>query len=377
MNIGYTPESFGILILLGFAAVFVLIILFQVARLIARLFGSKNDALALGLFAGMVALVFFGASFALDTMGERVSGRVTSRREVVWVNQRGGWRRQYMLDLSFSARGVTPPAVKLNDSGVIESFLKDKGEQHSTFNPDSTTYDRTQVNDTIELRALRVGGLALVRDAGRNTFTMLPWGWIGFGLLALAALILAWRQIGSLVIIAVTPLVVIMPLVDAWRDQRAADDLSAMTARATATVREVTRVKEWILGGMNRRSGDLDEFALRRHYDVVNLEFTPAGYRGPVIGVDAIDAPTDSAPAFAEGTTIEIRYDPNNPREARLEGRSRTWHWRDMLGVYADSTIALVAILILTLLYGWFATRAKRMIARRIQERLRSKSFRQ
>ncbi|MBO0861162.1 MAG: hypothetical protein J2P21_22285 [Chloracidobacterium sp.] len=39
------------------------------------------------------------------------------------------------------------------------------------------------------------------------------------------------------------------PLVNARRDQRAADDLSAMTARTTATVREVSRVKEWILGG--------------------------------------------------------------------------------------------------------------------------------
>src|SRR5215471_4711004 len=231
MNIGYTPESFGILILLGFAAVFVLIILYQVARLIARLFGSKNDTLALGLFAGMMALIFFGASLALDAMGERVSGRVTSRREAVWVSHRGGWRHQYLLDLSFSARGVTPPAVKLNDSGVIESFLKDKGEQHSTFDPDAATYDRTQVNDTIELRALRVGGLSLVRDAGRNTFTMLPWGWIGFGLLALAGLILAWRWIGSLVVIAIVLLVVIVPIVNAWRDQRAADDLSAMTAR--------------------------------------------------------------------------------------------------------------------------------------------------
>lgn len=377
MDIGYTPESFGFVILLGVVAVFALIILFQLARLIARLFGSKNDTLALGLFAGMVALVFFGASLALDTMGERVSGRIMSRREAVWVNHRGGWRHQYLLDLSFSAKGVAPPAVKLNDGGVIESFLKDKGEQHSTFNPDAATYDRTQVNDAIELRALRIGGLSLVRDASRNTFTTLPWGWIGFGLLALAALILAWRRVGSLVIIAVAPLMVILPLVNAWRDQRAADDLSAMTARTTATVREVTRVKEWILGGMRRRSRDFDEFALRQHYDVVNLEFTPAGYRGPVVGVDAIDAPTDSTPAFAKGTTVEIRYDPKDPREARLEGRSRTWHWRDMLGVYTDSLLALLAILILLSLYGWFATRAKRMLARRVQERLQSKSFRQ
>jgi hypothetical protein len=377
MNIGYTPESFGILILLGFVAVFVLVILSQLARLIARLFGSKNGALVFGLFAGMVALGFIGASFALDTMGERVSGRVTSRRETAWVNQRGGWRHLYQLNLSFSAKGVTLPAVKLNDSGVIESFLKDKGEQHSTFNPDAATYDRTQVDDTIELRALRVGGLSLVRDAGRNTFTMLPWGWIGFGLLALAALTLAWRRIGSLVVIAVVPLVVIVPLVNAWRDQRAADDLSAMTARATATVREVTRVKEWDFGGNRSRNNVFDEFALRQHYDVVNLEFTPEGYRGPVIGVDAIDAPTDSAPAFVNGTTVEIHYDPNNPREARVEGRSRTWHWRDMLGVYTDSLLALLAILILLSLYGWVATRAKRMLARRIQERLRSKSFRQ
>ena len=376
MNFGYTPESFGLLILLGFGALIVLVILFQLARLIARLFGAKSDSLALGLFAGMVALFFFGASLALDTMGERVSGRVMSRRETVWVSSRGGWRHQYQLDLSFSAKGVTLPAVKLNDAGVIEGFLKDKGAQHSTFDPDAATYDRMQVNDPIDLRVLRLGGLSLVRDANRNTFTMLPWFWIVFGLLALALLILAWRLVGSLVIIGVAPLVVILPLVNAWRDQRAADDFSAMTARATATVREVTRVKVWDFAYMRSRARDINRFELRQHYDVVNLEFTPAGYRGPVIGVDAIDAPNDSAPTLVTGAAVEIRYDPDNPREARMEGRSRTWHWRDMLGVYIDLSLVFVAILILLLLYGWFTTRAKRM-ARRVQDQLQSKSFRQ
>src|SRR5215467_4187245 len=186
MNFGYTPASFGLLILFGFGAAIFLVILFQLARLIARLLGAKNDALALGLFAGILALAFFGASLALDTMGERVSGRVTSRREAVWVNSRGSWRRQYQLDLSFSATGVTLPTVKLNDAGLIEGFLKEKGAQHSTFEPDAATYDRMQVNDPIDLRVLRLGGLSLVRDANRNTFTMLPWFWIVFGLLALA-----------------------------------------------------------------------------------------------------------------------------------------------------------------------------------------------
>ena len=376
MNFGYTPESFGLLILLGFGALIVLVILFQLARLIARLFGAKSDSLALGLFAGMVALFFFGASLALDTMGERVSGRVMSRRETVWVSSRGGWRHQYQLYLSFTAKGVTLPAVKLNDAGVIEGFLKDKGAQHSTFDPDAATYDRMQVNDPIDLRVLRLGGLSLVRDANRNTFTMLPWFWIVFGLLALALLILAWRLVGSLVIIGVAPLVVILPLVNAWRDQRAADDFSAMTARATATVREVTRVKVWDFAYMRSRARDINRFELRQHYDVVNLEFTPAGYRGPVIGVDAIDAPNDSAPTFVKGAAVEIQYDPDNPREARLEGRSRAWHWRDMLGVYIDLSLVFVAILILLLLYGWFTTRAKRM-ARRVQDQLQSKSFRQ
>jgi hypothetical protein len=376
MNFGYTPESFGLLILLGFGALIILVILFQLARLIARLFGAKSDSLALGLFAGMVALFFFGASLTLDTMGERVSGRVLSRRETVWVSGRGGWRHQYQLDLSFSAKGVTLPAVKLNDAGVIEGFLKDKGAQHSTFDPDAATYDRMQVNDPIDLRVLRLGGLSLVRDANRNTFTMLPWFWIVFGLLALALLILAWRLVGSLVIIGVAPLVVILPLVNAWRDQRAADDFSAMTARATATVREVTRVKVWDFASMRSRYRDINRFELRQHYDVVNLEFTPAGYRGSVIGVDAIDAPNDSAPTFVKEAAVEIRYDPDNPREARLEGRSRTWHWRDMLGVYIDLSLVFVAILILLLLYGWFTARAKRM-ARHVQDQLQSKSFRQ
>src|SRR5262249_22504381 len=101
MTCGYTADCFRWLIVLGIGALIFLVIVFQLARLIARLFGAKSDSLALGLFAGMVALFFFVASLALDTMGERVSRRVMSRREAVWVSSRGGWRHQYQLDLSF------------------------------------------------------------------------------------------------------------------------------------------------------------------------------------------------------------------------------------------------------------------------------------
>ncbi|MBO0861161.1 MAG: hypothetical protein J2P21_22280 [Chloracidobacterium sp.] len=79
------------------------------------MFGVKNDRIVVGLFAGVGLLVFFGVSFALETIGERVSGSVASRRETVSVNSGGGWRRKYHLNMDFSAKSVDLPAMKLND----------------------------------------------------------------------------------------------------------------------------------------------------------------------------------------------------------------------------------------------------------------------
>jgi hypothetical protein len=87
---------------------------------------------------------------------------------------------------------------------------------------------------------------------------------------------------------------------------------------------------------------------LKQPYQLVEAEFTPAGGRAPVVGVDAIDV--GSIPTLAVGSIVEIEYDRARPRTARLKAGTRNWpetNGRDTwysLGVLA-AIIGLVLVL--------------------------------
>lgn len=360
MNFGYTPESFPLLLLLIFGAIFAFVILFQLARLVLRLLGVRNNFYVYCLFFGGAALLLLGLSVGLDLFGERSAARVTTRTETVTVRRDGGWRHNFTLGLQFSAAGIALPPGMTGNSAMIEAFLKDRGAQFTSLSPSVATFDRVREGDAFEVRVFRVGGLSLVRDAGQSTLTLLPWGWIFLGALAVAAVVYSWKKIGLWIVLVVALIGITMPIVNARRDQRAADNANDRTERATATVHEVRRVKEWDFARSNRGSrwGD---FEVAVPYDVVELQFTPRGYPGPVLGVDAIDVPANAPPSLSKGATVQIRYAPGNPRDAQIDGRARTWHWRNMVGVYGELALTIGIIVLLLALLGIYSSRKRRL----------------
>lgn len=107
--------------------------------------------------------------------------------------------------------------------------------------------------------------------------------------------------------------------------------------RATATVRAVHPVK-YVL---RPRSGATNK-AVRvfQPYELVELQFVPAGQTDPVVAVEAVD--TDSVASLAAGQAIPVTYAAHDPRGARLVGGRQTYAWKNLLGLAAVGLVLTV-----------------------------------
>jgi hypothetical protein len=345
MSFGYTPESFGLIIVFGFVGVIVLGLLWRLFRAALRAAGITSDGLSLAMFAALIAGLLLAGSLALDTFGEHTTAVVTSKRETIQVTGQGGWRRTYQVGVRATGGGIA---------------------QIANLSPSREEYDAVLEGDRLGVRLLRAGSLSVVRDDRDNTWTILPWAWLLGLAIAVVTLVLAWRHLASLIIVIVVLGGVTWPLVNAYRDWRAAEDTNGITERATATVRNVTRVSEWRFrtrAGASSRERAFDEFQLPLHYDVVTLDLKPAGLRGSVLGVDAVDVAQNAPPVLAPGTRVEVRFDKQSPRDVRLDGHTRRWHWRDMLSVYGQIWFVLAVLVAIAVAWAWFTAGARRRLA--------------
>lgn len=91
------------------------------------------------------------------------------------------------------------------------------------------------------------------------------------------------------------------------------------TSRASGTVKRITRVSS-----LYPASGSAERaWRLAKPYRVVTAEFTPAGARGGMLAVDAVDE--ESIPNLAVGDQIAVQYSTGSPRSARLAAGTRTF----------------------------------------------------
>lgn len=336
MSLGYTPGAVGLVIILSFAALAGLGIVAFVARLVLAAVGIRRSWTPLFLLATLIGGVL-ALSLALDTVGARVTAVVTSKRETVTITRSGGWNR-------------TRQVAAHTTSGDPQQFL--------TLSPTEARYDALAEGDTIALRLLRAGPLSVVRDAQMTTWTWLPWTWIGVGLLGALVVVGAWKTARSLVVVVAVVAGVTWPLVSAWRDDRDANDLARMSVTATGVVGDVTRGTEWRLGSATSSSSrTFTTFDVRVPYDVVEVQVTPPGARSAVLAVDAVDVAADAPPTATRGATVTLRYAPGQPRDVRLDGHTRRWHWRDMAGVYAEDIGLILVFVAGALALSWAGTR--------------------
>jgi hypothetical protein len=101
------------------------------------------------------------------------------------------------------------------------------------------------------------------------------------------------------------------------------DELEQPTATTLAEVRSVRTVTRSFVSG--RSTGYIEA---PQRWNVVELQFVPEGRDQPVVAVDGVDE--GSVKGLVPGATLPVRYNPNHPRDARLDG-SRTYRWREWI----------------------------------------------
>ncbi len=252
----------------------------------ARWLGVALPALGVSGAPGLIG-------WSLDRFGVVEEAVVADRRESIQIRGNGGWAPRYDI------------AVRLPESDRELIGLR----------ADQTTFDALHFGDPVRIRSLPF------RKTIRRLERMPTAGWIrGESTLEWIAVLrtLALVVVGLTVIggrgragLLRAAFGVALIGVGAWRGSRRIEpyrgepEPSGPFETVRGRVRDQWRIDE-VWGGLG----------VARPYLVVTIEFTPAGARSALLGVDAIDA--GSVAHLERGDQVEVRYAPGMPRRIRL-----------------------------------------------------------
>lgn len=116
-----------------------------------------------------------------------------------------------------------------------------------------------------------------------------------------------------------------------------------------ARIRAVVTITQ--LGGGHRESGNGLPIGLPQGFHRVELAFIPDGQTLPVVAVDEVD---EGSVEQLSGLAVPISYDPDDPRNARLDEGTRSHQWKNPLVVHGVVGLAVLSILTAPLAYRWF-----------------------
>ncbi len=350
MSIGATGDNQIILLVAAIASIIVvplvLWVLMLVTSLIHRFLHIDLSFLwRLGFLVGIPAALL-GASLAVDSVGQPRLAQVIEKTEPVRVDASDGtWSQGLRLAVRYDLTGQPLPPFKEYITAVMDVQQPGGTQEIATVSPLAEDFDRLHPGDSLEVRTLRVADfVSLVRPADQSTWTVFPWPWIGVGLAVAAAVVVAYglrrTPLGYAALVGLALVARALPPVYGYRLWRERDDLSGATAQAVGQVERVTRMTDIDLGrGRGRRYSHYD---LTQPFDIVQLTYTPAGYRDPVTVVDAVDVDPHGDGGLAQGRTVTVAYAPAAPRDARIVGQTRTHHWRTPFQVYSENALLLL-----------------------------------
>ncbi len=109
-----------------------------------------------------------------------------------------------------------------------------------------------------------------------------------------------------------------------WQEGRPYRPDAGPTQPVVSAQAKVTRIR--LISGIypaHQGTKPTRGWPLKQPYLLVEAQFTPAGGRAPVVGVDAIDA--GSMPKLAVDDVVDIEYDRTRPRLAHLKRGTRNW----------------------------------------------------
>ncbi len=264
-----------------------------------------------------VALFYLGSLY-LDAAGLVATAQVESKDERISFHTSGaaGWNRSYWATVRFTT-----------EEGPTQALLW----------LDEASFDALRPGTALDVRFVSWFP-HIARRADESTRSLVPWRWVvragvagGLGL-ALWLLVLRRRSPfikGVAIFGAIGAAVLWLVLPEPWLP-----DLEAPVLTAQAEVVRTQTVTRSFLDG--RRS----HVEAPQPWEMVELRFVPEGRDQPVSAIDGVDV--GSMPGIAVGARLPVRYNPENPRDARLSG-TRTYRWREWLQlVWLAGTLVVV-----------------------------------
>jgi hypothetical protein len=301
----------------------------------------------LGLFYFVVTVgVLLGGSVWLDRRGETARAVVTGKHEEITVHQvpQGGWDRWYRVGVQFAT----------GDGTLGIATLTLPPERYDALRPgDSLTVHYPAFFPYIARAADRTT-LQAVGDVGRR-----------LGADPIVAPLVLWLLAGvaALWLASRIATVIIAMVGVAWMAAAFVFLFPPATppvggpAAGTARVQGVTLISKAPARRTTRRSRFSSAFGdvrrLRVPYQVAQLILAVPGRGDSVVAVDAVDSGSVASLAF--GATVPIRYDPRDPRGARLAEGRRTFLERNRY----HFRVPVFGLAILGILGAWGARRGR------------------
>lgn len=281
--------------------------------------------------------------WVLDQFGTVQRAVVLDKRESIRLLGNGGWAPRYSVTIMEPA---APPGEMIR------------------LRADQPTYDALNFGDPVEVRWLPVRKsivrLEMMPSSGwLRSFAAFELAGFSVSLAMVFGGILLFGGAGTAGIVrkAIAAALIGYGGSSCYREARpyrGEGEPPAPTVATTGTVRQAWTIRGLypVTTGETRRGWSLTE-----PYLVVAAEFTPAGARSSVLGIDAIDA--ESVSHLRLGDQVGIRYSRSAPRQARLAFGTRTFPVKNV----SDTRIALgIAIGCFVLVSGlrWWLGAARR-----------------
>jgi hypothetical protein len=335
------------LFILSFLVLFGLPLSLMAGALVTRLTG--NRALGRAVPLAFLALLVFGIPLALHRAGIDVPARVVDRIESVRVHSDGDWSHHYSLTVRYAAENAE----------LADETSRQFGTDSLTVTVLATRelYDRTAPGMLLDIRYVswrpslakpsELSYLALALEYFGDSSVRIALALVSlFGLLAALT---SWRPkherlrgprhawiaaccVGLIGVVLWTS--VLSPL---FAPPLELEPTAVAEARVVSVVAITSKGKD-------------EAYRVLSHpFDVVEVEYVPAGWSQPVRGVDAVDA--TSVSGLVSGERVRVRYASETPRRVYIEGAARghvrgnaadegrTWLlWLGLAGVVAVIT---------------------------------------
>lgn len=264
----------------------------------------KHNIFFFLFWAGVLVVCYKWPSF-IDRIGAKITVSITEKRESVRENG-GIWFRQFWTAAGGSvcaAEQATYDSLHVGDQVPLHYFpLPHPFSPIKHFSPCAPMADFFGSNPDFYRREKVVFG-------------------------SLAAILFVWRVLpnrraGWLLVLAPWFVFVFV----GYGLTPRAEPAPSQPRPAKAVVRSISTIEYLITeGGLD---GPL-EMALIHPYQLVQLEFTPAGATVPVVALDAVDL--NSIANLAPKEIVDIDYDAANPRIARIHGGTRNFPKQTLL----------------------------------------------